>query len=140
MLFSYSDNSSRLLKNSIIINGSAFRSGIRFAHVKFNFYEKKHNHLNIWTSNGIGLDFNSNGFPIGTSILNNKQQLPISSEQCRQIWQFVLDPVRPVLKLTLNKTGYWTTLNSKNECTYRYSSYKPHIIYQPTTGQITLLE
>jgi len=139
ILFDKKTTFNNLQKKTLLITASAFKNGIKFANIKFNL-NQNNNNLNLWNTNNVGLDFNYHGFPIGTNILNNEQLVPASSEQCRQIWQFVLGPLQPALELSFNNSGYWVKLNTNGSCSYRYSQYRPHINYQPLTGKISLLE
>ena len=138
LLFEKKSNLINLQKNAFILNYSAFKNGIKFANIKFRLHKNNKQKFNLWTSRKKGLDFNGNGFPIGTSISNNEQRLPETPEQCREIWRFVLGPLQPKLKLELNDDNYWTTLSLNNECFYHYSTQQPHIIYSSITGKVTL--
>ena len=137
LLPNHSKTINHLQKKSLVINSSALKNGIKFANMKFKLKKNNSQRLNLWISNGVGLDFNDNGFPIGSNISNLNQQLPKSSKQCRQIWKFVLGPLQPKLELKFNN-GYWTKLEKNNTCSYRYSSHKPYIVYHSLSGTVTL--
>ena len=123
------------------LNGSAFENGIYFANIRFLTNNPEKNTLDQWLVEGIGLDFNRNGYPIGTDVQAADQQTPKTTEQCRQIWQFVLGPLQPKLYLSPNEDGYWVQLNEQNICIYRsFHLDKMQLSYHSQTGKVYLTE
>ena len=128
-------------KQAFALTASAFKNGIYFANTKFQIHLNKEQHFDLWTDGKAGLDFNAAGYPIGTSIIDNKQQQPKTATHCKEIWQFVLGPLQPKLTLIKNNTDYWVQLNSDNICIFKSSfTNKLQLSYHSLTGKVTLTE
>lgn len=120
-------------------NYGALNNGIRLANYHFIATSRRESQIDRWVENGIGLDFNLKGFPVGTDVDSASQESPRTSSQCSQVWQFVLSPFGPNLSLTNDQLGYWVELTPENVCVYRFSKVKNlEIHYQASEGKVTL--
>ena len=130
-----------LRKQAFLLTASAFKNGIHFAHSKFQLSQSNPNKLNLWVENDTGLDFNHNGFPIGTSIKILEQKTPITTSNCIEIWRFVLGPIQPTLGVEGDKTNYWASLSEQNVCVFK-SPYldKMQLSYHSLTGKVEIVK
>lgn len=135
-----------LQKKAFSLNASAFKNGIYLAHIKFlaNAGEKQAdtNLTDRWISDGIGLDYNAQGFPVGISYTkNNLPKQPGKLEDCRDIWGFVLGKLRPRLYLNRRLDSYWVDISDDGVCHYYFSDFKQTTIsYHSLTGNVNLVE
>lgn len=123
------------------LNYSALHNGIRLANYRFIANSQQESRIDRWVENDIGLDFNLKGYPIGTDIISGFQESPKTSNQCSQIWQFVLSPFSPSLSLQRQDSGYWVELTPENVCVYRFTEVDNlEIRYQAIKGKVELRE
>jgi len=128
-----------IVRQAFQLNSSAFENGIYFANIRFLTKNPDRNQLDQWLIGKVGLDYNQKGFPIGTDIEDFDQQTPKTSENCRQIWQFILGPLQPKLHLSKKNSGYWTYLNEQNVCIYQRDRLNKMILsYHSETGRVYL--
>lgn len=108
------------------LNYAAFKNGIKLANYQFianqSLYQSSEI-LNRWNDGKSALDYNSSGFPIGTSVTDINQQQPNSALNCYEVWRFVLGPLQPEISIDPSQGKYWTELHPNEYCAY----YPPNI-------------
>lgn len=125
-----------MMEKAFLLNASAFENGIQLAHSKFLVDENKSGLLSYSSSE---LDFNTAGFPVGTSIEKKFRDHPYLSEHCVEIWQSVLSPLHPPMQLFPSENNYWVNLTDDNICVYRRSNLpKMSISYHSGTGTVVI--
>ncbi len=135
-----------LQRKAFSLNASAFKNGIYLAHIKFlaNVGDKQadSNLIDRWISDGLGLDYNVHGFPVGISYTkHNLPKQPVRLEDCRDIWDFVLGKLRPKLYLNKKLDSYWVDISDDGVCHYFFSDFKKTVIsYHSLTGKVNLVE
>jgi len=123
------------------LNASAFANGIYLANMRFIVNDSNNSTKNQWLDDEIGLDYNSNGFPIGTDIENLSQETPMTAENCRQVWKFVLSRLQPKVYLNPVADGYWVEITKDKVCIFRaFNLQKMQLSYQSLTGKVLLTE
>ena len=124
LFFKQPDVIDNLNRQAFKLNHAAFANGVRLANLKFILSEDEESNLNRWQDNNSGLDFNAQGFPIGTDIQEEGLLMPASIKNCRQIWNFVLGPIKPLVLLNKGDTNtndgqhYWTRIDDRGVCYY----------------------
>jgi len=136
------ESSRNLQKQAFKNNINAFRNGLYFSNLRFLTNNPYRNQTDQWFINGIGLDFNPQGFPIGTDITNTEQMTPKTLANCQQIWQFVLGPLQPELSLMSNKkNSYWVEFNRDKRCVFHpKTKVESSASYNPFSGKVFLEE
>ncbi|MET1255693.1 hypothetical protein [Aliikangiella maris] len=130
------------------LNYAAFKSGIRLAHYHFlakddlakkNGVTKSSTGENL-IKQSIGLlHFNQHGFPIAIKRYSADQQTPLSVQDCIDIWDSVLGPLKPNLSITPTDTEYWVRLSSNNQCIIgSHTANNSQISYDAIVGKVTL--
>lgn len=123
------------------LNAAAITNGIHLANVRFLTNNSNKIQTDWWLQGGIGLDYNSSGYPIGTNISDRQLQAPINSENCAQIWRFVLGPLQPQIHSSKITSGYWVELTDDKTCVFHaFELEKMQLSYHSQTGTITLTE
>ncbi len=141
-------------KQAFKLNFVAFKNGIQLANYKFVAGKQANSLLNRWVINETGLDYNELGFPIGTDLqeahfpvsinqspqIISKPKLPEKTENCIQIWNFVLSKLRPEISDSPRSTNYWATLNHNKTCIFRSAKVPENEIhYQANKGTVDLI-
>ncbi len=140
------------------LNYAAFQNGIYLARVKFIANSHQISKIDRWkeSNKGVttGLDYNAQGNPIGTDIIDNLQQTPVNVTQCQQIWEFVLGPLKPELFLShkeiikfkkQSKTQiygdlYWVEISPEKSCIIQSTNTTGMIIkYDTLSGKVNLI-
>ncbi len=130
-----------LLRQAFYLNAKAFENGIYFSRVKFMSNHNRISSIDAWLNQGVGLDYNEAGYPIGTDIDDPYYDKPQNVENCRQVWRFVLGPLQPLLFLEPSDKGYWVELTEENDCIYRPYRYKNlQILYNSANGSIIFVK
>lgn len=129
-------------RHAFRLNFAAFSNGIKFANLRYTTNSASvmgKGGIDQWLDGDIGLDYNNAGFPIGTDILVAGLQLPRSSKDCLQLWQFVLGPLQPKITLSQKSGKYWTRLIDDSVCIYQSSQIDGlFILYDANKGKVSL--
>ncbi|MDH5432972.1 MAG: hypothetical protein OEY19_03440 [Gammaproteobacteria bacterium] len=126
-----------LARQTLYFNYYALQNGIRLSNIKFLAQAEK-KHINVIISNGIGLDFNDYGFPVGTRFEHRSANYKLKTSDCSEIWQFVLNKLGNRIQTTANKDEFWTESKS-NSCFYYSPVYiDEFIVYNPLSGKVHL--
>ena len=136
-----SDAHKNLREQSFLLAASAFKNGIYIAHSKYQTVQTNDNNLNLWSSRSTGLDYNHNGFPIGTSIKDIQQNIPTKVINCIEIWNFVLGPIKPTIGTNKYKDDFWVELEDKGKCIFHSSHLtKMQLSYHSLTGSVEIVK
>ena len=123
------------------LNAAAFTNGIHLANARFLTNNADQILINWWQHNGVGLDYNTAGYPIGTDIVDIQVSTPATVENCVQIWQFVLGPLQPKVQLKQTKNDYWAELTEDRTCVFHaFELKKMQLSYHSQTGTVILTE
>lgn len=140
LLFSNPSVQNNFYERAFKLNYSAFKNGIQFANYRFITDKKKDSTIDKWINQDIGLDYNEYGFPIGTEISDITQESPVTADDCRHIWQFVLGPLRPDISFTVKNKGYWVQLTTDKVCVFRSGNVANfEIHYRAIEGNVLLV-
>ena len=124
LFFKQPDVITNLNRQAFKLNHAAFANGIRLANIKFIISEGAPTNLDRWLHNETGLDFNAMGYPIGTDIQDEKLLMPATANNCLQIWNFALGPIKPLVfldkgdKETKGGQHYRTRIDGQGFCYY----------------------
>ena len=145
LLFLQSPNvQDNLNRHAFKLNYAAFSNGIKFANYRFilnRTNENSDNGIDQWTDGEVGLDYNKFGFPIGINVSDKSVQVPLTANDCLQLWQFVLGPLKPEISLNQDKSEYWVSLNNRGNCEYRSENVGELLVnYDSNAGKVTLID
>ncbi|MBV1909443.1 MAG: hypothetical protein KUG78_08975 [Kangiellaceae bacterium] len=121
------------------LNSSAFENGIRLANMRFKSSSIEQNLVDRWFDKDVGLDYNENGFPIGTDIVIGESDKGMSAENCQQVWRFVLGPLQPKMLVARSENEYWVEVDANNNCVFHpFKIQQMQLSYHSTTGKVVL--
>ncbi len=129
----------KIQRNMMAMTTAAFQEAIIFAHMKYHTQSVGRGaHLDLVTIDGKGLDFNANGYPIGVDHSESSLTLPITVQNCRQLWQTLLVALRPALAPSAGAVLNTSALNGK--CVFTsIKHFEQSIVYDPNTGRVSLV-
>ncbi len=123
------------------LNAAAFTNGIHLANARFLTNNANQVQVDWWLQGGIGLDYNSAGYPIGTDISDSQLSAPVKPENCGQVWKFVLGPLQPQMHPSKSENNYWVELTEDKTCVFHaFGLEKMQLSYQSQTGTVILIE
>ncbi|WP_196139761.1 hypothetical protein [Aliikangiella sp. G2MR2-5] len=133
-----------LQDQSFNMSFQAFRNSIKLANLKYLANNHKFSGQDRWVENGVGLDFNLKGFPIGTNISIPDQAYPDSAKDCEDIWHFLIDYLLPEntpgSETQTSKINKVVTLTTDNKCVYQQPNSKMLAIsYDSSRGAVELV-
>jgi type II secretory pathway pseudopilin PulG len=154
-----------LNRQAFQLNYSAFKNAIQLAHYKFKTAQATKSYAQnrqsendkeldttqpiqspyrnvsgIWRQQDNQLIYNFVGYPIGTNITNTRQTMPITSQDCLAIWQFILSVLQPKISTTKQADHYWVNINDDSSCTYQSSNIDDLVIkYDSKYGKVSLI-
>ncbi|WP_144392399.1 hypothetical protein [Pleionea sediminis] len=122
----------------LTVTTSALQQAVIFSHMKFHAVSaNKLNYIDLVKINDFGLDFNKQGFPIGTSHSENSITLPVTTNNCREIWNALLVVMQPMLEPEAQAKIRVKSLSGV--CHFRSIKFPEHsILYNPKSGKVSL--
>ena len=122
------------------MSAEALNNSVHLANMKYISQKESFKQIDVWVEKEIGLDFNSAGFPVGTNLLNQQVDLPITLSQCIEVWKFLFGGMQPI-ESKPNKKQFWATTDKQSVCRYLNSAITDkQIVYDTTNGLVTVEE
>lgn len=128
----------RVHRNMMAMTTAAFQEAVIFAHMKYHTSTSgSGEYVDLFELNGAGIDFNRFGFPVGINQTSKSVILPITRQECRNLWDTLLAPMRPMLSPDQYASLTVSAINGK--CVFTSMSfYEQSIEYNPETGRVSL--
>ena len=122
------------------MSAEALNNSIRLANIKFLSQKGTFKHIDVWLEKDVGLDFNTNGFPVGTNLLKEQVDRPIKLSQCIEVWAFLFGGMQPIVNKP-NRKLFWATTDEQSVCRYlSFAITDKQIVYDTTNGLVTVEE
>lgn len=130
--------SNRLHDNMMAMTTMAFQEAIVFTHMKYHASAGRTGAiLDLVQLDNHYIDFNQHGFPVGTDHTKSSVILPITTQNCRQLWVALLQPLSPLLQPDLHASLKVKAVNG--ECVFTsISDPAKKIIYSPENGRVSM--
>ncbi len=131
-------NTRWIYQNLMASNTAALQEAVIMAHMKYHTNSTGQGiALDLFELSGEYIDYNEHGFPIGINHTLESARLPVTTADCRDIWNSLLNVMRPLLSPNENAALNVTTLNSK--CVFT-SIKHPELstVYDPKRGMVSM--
>lgn len=124
-------------EQAFYLNYSAFKSSIYLANIKYLSQKENRQKIDVWQENSLGLDYNYQGFPIGTSIKYKDQNSPLNNQDCMDIWRFLMSSLLTTKQHKNYFFNYSAQLNMQKNCEFYYApASRKKIVYHPEKGKV----
>ncbi len=128
----------RIHRNMMAMTTAAFQEAVVFAHMKYHTSTSGEGEIiDLFELNGKGIDINRYGFPVGINQTLASVNLPITQQECRNLWDTLLAPMRPML--SPDEFASLTVRSFNGKCVFTSMSFiEQSIEYDPETGRVRL--
>ncbi len=135
LLSSMEDEEGHLYQSMMFMSTAAFQEAVNFSHMRYHASNKKGYQIDLIELNGKLMDFNEEGFPTGFEQSETSIRLPISTNECRQLWISLLGSFRPLIEPEEN--AHLVVKAFKGQCIFALKYRQSHrIVYNPKTGRV----
>ena len=131
------DEPKAIYKDMVAMSTRAFQEGVIFAHLKYHSTGSRQKQLDVFSLDGQGLDFNTQGYPVGFEHTQESIRRAVTKRDCRQVWQYLQGPFRPTI--TPESDASFRALTKDGLCIYQSLVIESHqIVYNPRKGNVYL--
>jgi hypothetical protein len=138
LMFPDQRQAARIQRKMMAMTAAALQEAVVFSHMKYHTRsDNQTSYLDLFELNGQGVDFNSSGFPVGVSHTSDSVKLPITQRDCRELWETLLAPMRPML--APDHYASFTVRASNGKCVFTSIGFVEYgIVYDPELGRVQL--
>ena len=140
MIWSYPNQNARKshYAKMLGVSSNALQQAVIYAHLKYHaLSDGKGAKLDLLQMDGSLIDFNKSGFPMGNSHTINSIKLSITTANCRELWNDLLHPMRPMILPEPRASLSVEAVRGK--CVFTSTLYpNMSIEYSPEEGSVNL--
>ncbi|NVJ62356.1 MAG: hypothetical protein HWE27_18355 [Gammaproteobacteria bacterium] len=120
------------------VSSNALQQGIIYSHLKYHsLSDGTGAKLDLLKMGNSLVDFNQFGFPIGNSHTEDSLKLGITTAHCRELWDDLLQPMRPMI--TPEPRASLSVKAIQGKCVFTSLDYGNMAIeYKPASGSVQL--